>query len=128
MMERSFCKRKIQSGAAILSLLFSLMICTLSSCTEDKEYQLSIDVFSDSGLALLKIEGTYGPGDEILTRWESEFDLKGNIHEGKKVEIRAYCIDPNDKEKEKITVEIRVNGKLRDRGTGIGEAVANVVL
>jgi len=113
---------------AILSLLFSLMICALSSCTENKEYQLSIDVFSDSGLALLKIEGTYGPGDEILTRWESEFDLKGNIHEGKKVEIRAYCIDPNDKEKEKITVEIRVNGKLRDRGTGIGEAVANVVL
>ena len=128
MMERSFCKREIQRRVAILSLLFSLMICTLSSCTEDKEYQLSIDVFSDSGLALLKIEGSYGPGNEILTRWESEFDLKGNIHEGEKVEIRAYCIDPNDKDKEKITVEIRVNGKLRDQGTGIGEAVANVVL
>ena len=100
-----------------------------SSCSDDRDTLVNIDIFSDTGQAPMKAEYSYRTAsDEPFTRYQDVYHLEGNTHKGRIINVQAYCINANDREKVTVTIEIRVNGKLRNRGVGIGATSASVKL
>ena len=127
MRSKFFRKESLRLRGAILSLLtlFVFGVTLFSSCSDDKDTLVNIDIFSDTGQALMKAEYSYRTtSDEPFTRYQDVYHLdKGRI-----INVQAYCINANDREKVTVTIEIRVNGKLRNRGVGIGATSASVKL
>jgi len=131
MRSKFFQRRSLRLRGAILSLLtvFIFGAVLFSSCSDDRDTLVNIDIFSDTGQAPMKAEYSYRTAsDEPFTRYQDVYHLEGNTHKGRIINVQAYCINANDREKVTVTIEIRVNGKLRNRGVGIGATSASVKL